>query len=89
MTGSSLGPRAEVLSQEAFPEAPWRPLRGLDARPCFLRGEVGALLPRRPGKAQRHHEADEKPGSGGVLRALEPPTGLRDVDVRQPRTAVD
>src|SRR5262249_57029858 len=55
--------------------------------PCFLIGEVGAILPMSPGKARRHHYEYEKHGSCCVLLAFEPHTGLRYVEVRQQRTA--
>jgi hypothetical protein len=42
-----------------------------------------------PGKAQRYHYAYEKNGSCCVLLAFEPHTGLRYVEVRARRTAVD
>jgi hypothetical protein len=77
MTGSYLGHMEDVLSQYAFPYDPLRPLICVDARPCFLMGEVGAILPMSPGKARRPHEAYETPGACGVLLAFEPHTGLR------------
>jgi hypothetical protein len=61
----------------------------LDARPCLLIGDVGALLPMSPGKGKRYHYAEEKKGSCGVCLAFEPPTGRRYVEVRARRTAVD
>jgi hypothetical protein len=78
-----------VLSQEALPYAPLRPLMCFAERPGCLMGEVGSLFPRSPGKAQHSHYAEEKPGACCVLLALEPPTGARDVDGRARRTAVD
>ena len=89
MTGSYLWPREDVLAQYALPYDPLRPLICCDERPCFLIGEVGGLLPMSPGKARRHHYEYEKHGSCCVLLAFEPHTGLRYVEVRQQRTAVD
>ena len=89
MTGSYLWPREDVLAQYALPYDPLRPLICCDERPCFLIGEVGGLLPMSPGKARRHHYAYEKHGSCCVLLAFEPHTGLRYVEVRPQRTAVD
>jgi len=79
----------DVLFQYALPYDPLRPLICFDERPCFLIGEVGAILPMSPGKAQRHHYEYEKNGSCCVLLAFEPHTGFRYVEVRQQRTAVD
>ena len=79
----------DVLAQYALPYDPLRPLICFDERPCFLIGEVGAILPMSPGKARRHHYEYEKHGSCCVLLAFEPHTGLRYVEVRQQRTAVD
>src|SRR5215470_18872613 len=79
----------DVLSQYALPYDPLRPLSCFDERPCFLIGEVGAIFPMSPGKARRHHDDYEQHGACGVLRAFAPHTGLRDVEVRQQRTAVD
>ena len=42
-----------------------------------------------PGKAKRYHYEDEKNGSCCVFLAFEPHTGLRYVEVRARRTAVD
>jgi len=89
ITGSYLWHMADGLYQYALPYDPLRPLLCFDERPCFLIGEVGAILPMSPGKARRHHYAYEKHGSCCVLLAFEPHTGLRYVEVRQPRTAVD
>ena len=89
ITGSYLWHMEDVLSQYALPYDPLRPLICFDERPCFLIGEGGAILPMSPGKAQRHHYEYEKHGSCCVLLAFEPHTGLRYVEVRQQRTAVD
>jgi hypothetical protein len=43
----------------------------------------------RPGKATRHHDAYDKNGACCVLLAFAPHTGVRYVDVRQQRPAVD
>ena len=79
----------DVLYQYALPYDPLRPLIGFDERPCFLIGEVGAIVPMSPGKAQRYHYEYEKHGSCCVFLAFEPHTGLRYVEVRARRTAVD
>jgi hypothetical protein len=79
----------DVLVQYALPYDPLCPLICFDERPCFLIGEVGAILPMSPGKAQRHHYEYEKHGSCCVLLAFEPHTGFRYVEVRQQRTAAD
>jgi hypothetical protein len=79
----------DVLYQYTLPDDPLRPLICVDERPCFLIGEVGAILPLSPGKATRYHDDYEKNGSCCVVLAFEPPTGLRYVEVRARRTAVD
>jgi hypothetical protein len=79
----------DVLDQYALPYDPLRPLLCFDERPCFLIGEVGAILPMSPGKAKRHHYEYDKNGSCCVLLAFEPHRGERYVAVRQQRTAVD
>ena len=89
MTGSARWHREEGRSQSAVPYEPLRPLIGGDERPCVLIGEGGAILPMSPGKARCHHDASEKNGACWVLLAFAPPTGLRSVAGRQPRTAVD
>ena len=79
----------DVLYQYALPYDPLRPLLCFDERPCFLIGEVGSILPMSPGKAKRYHYEYDKNGSCCVLLAFEPHRGLRYVEVRQQRTAVD
>jgi hypothetical protein len=79
----------DVLYQYALPYDPVRPLICFDERPCFLIGDVGAILPMRPGKAKRYHYEYEKHGSCCVFLAFEPHTGVRYVEVRARRTAVD
>jgi hypothetical protein len=60
-----------------------------DERPCFLIGDVGAILPMSSGKAKRYHYEYEKHGACCVFLAFEPHTGQRYVEVRPRRTAVD
>ena len=79
----------DVLYHYALPYDPLRPLICFDERPCFLIGDVGSILPMSPGKAQRYHYAYEKNGSCCVFLAFEPHTGVRYVEVRARRTAVD
>jgi hypothetical protein len=79
----------DVLYQYAFPDDPLRPQLCFDERPCFLIGDVGAILPMSPSKAQRYHYEYEKHGSCCVFLAFEPHTGFRYVEVRERRTAVD
>ena len=78
-----------ILFQYALPYDPLRPLICFDERPCFLIGDVGAILPMSPGKAKRYHYEYEKNGSCCVFLAFEPHTGLRYVEVRARRTAID
>lgn len=78
-----------VLYQYALPDDPLRPLICFDERPCFLIGDVGAILPMSPGKVKRYHDEYEKHGSCWVSLAFEPHTGFRYVEVRARRTAVD
>jgi DDE superfamily endonuclease len=78
-----------VLYQYALPDDPLRPLICFDERPCFLIGDVGAILPMSPGKVKRYHYEYEKHGSCCVFLAFEPHTGFRYVEVRARRTAVD
>ena len=87
ITGSYLWHMEDGLSQYALPYDPLRPLSCFDERPCFLIGDVGAIIPMSPGKAKRYHDAYEKNGSCCVLLAFEPPTGQRYVEVRQQRPA--
>jgi hypothetical protein len=79
----------DVLYQDALPADPRRPLICFDERPCFLIGDVGAILPMSPGKAKRYHYDYEKNGSCCVFLAVEPHTGFRYVEVRAKRTAAD
>jgi hypothetical protein len=79
----------DVLHQYQLPYDPTCPLICFDERPCFLIGDVGAILPMSPGKAKRYHYEYEKNGSCCVLLAFEPHTGFRYVEVRTRRTAVD
>lgn len=78
-----------VLYQYALPDDPLRPLICFDERPCFLIGDVGAILPMSPGKVKRYHDEYEKHGSCWVSLAFEPHTGFRYVEVRARRIAVD
>ena len=89
ITGDYLWHREDVLDQYALPYDPLRPLICFDERPCFLIGDVGSILPMSPGKAKRYHYEYEKNGSCCVFLAFEPHTGLRYVEVRARRTAVD
>ena len=77
------------VSQYVVPYDPLRPLMCFDERPCFLIGQVGAILPLSPGTAQCYHYEYEKHGSCCVFLAFESHTGLRYVEVRARRTAVD
>jgi len=79
----------DILSQYQLPYAARHPLICFDERPCFLIGEVGALLPMSPGKAKRYHYEYQRNGACCVLLAFEPRTGFRYVEVRERRTAVD
>ncbi|GIK40861.1 MAG: hypothetical protein BroJett011_46940 [Chloroflexota bacterium] len=79
----------DVLHQYQLPYDPTCPLICFDERPCFLIGDVGAILPMSPGKAKRYHYEYEKNGSCCVLLAFELHTGFRYVEVRTRRTAVD
>jgi hypothetical protein len=79
----------DVLHQYQLPYDPRYPLICFDERPCFLIGEVGALLPMSPGKAKRYHYEYKRNGSCCVFLAFEPHTGLRYVEVRERRTAAD
>jgi len=79
----------DVLYQYQLPYDPNRPLICFDERPCFLIGDVGAVLPISPGKAKRYHYEYEKNGACCVFLAFEPHTGFRYVEVRARRTAVD
>lgn len=79
----------DVLHQYEVPYDPLYPLLCFDERPCFLIEEVGGILPMSPGQAKRHHYEYGKNGSCCVLLAFEPHTGLRVVEVRARRTAVD
>lgn len=78
-----------VLDQYACPYDPLRPLICFDARPGFLIAEGGAILPMSPGKAKREPYAYAKNGAGWGFLAFEPHRGVRSVDVRPRRTAVD
>jgi hypothetical protein len=89
ITGSYLWHMEDVLHQYEQPYDPLRPLLCFDERPCFLLEQVGGLIPMSPGKAKRYHYEYQKNGSCCVLLAFEPHTGLRYVEVRDRRTAVD
>jgi hypothetical protein len=89
MTGDFLWHMEDVLYQYALPYDPLRPQVCFDERPCFLIGDVGAILPMSPGKAKRYHYEYAKNGSCCVFLAFEPHTGVRYVEVRARRTAVD
>lgn len=77
------------MHQYQLPYDAQYPLICFDERPCFLIGDVGAVLPMSPGKAKRYHYEYEKNGSCCVFLAFEPHTGFRYVEVRPRRTAVD
>ena len=79
----------DVLYHYEQPYDPDWPLVCFDERPCFLVEEKETILPMAPGKAKRHHYEYKKQGACCVLLAFEPHTGLRYVEVRARRTAVD
>jgi len=79
----------DVLHQYQLPYDARHPLICFDERPCFLIEERGAILPMSPGKVKRYHYEYKKNGACCVLLAFEPHTGLRYVEVRDRRTAVD
>jgi hypothetical protein len=89
MTGDFIWHMEDVLHQLAVPYDPLRPLIYVDERPCFLIEDVGAIIPMSPGKAKRYHYEYHKQGSCCVFLAFELHTGLRYVEVRDRRTAVD
>ena len=68
---------------------PRRPLICFAERPCFLIAERGAILPLSPGKVKRYHYGYKKHGACCGLLACEPHTGVRSVEVRERRAAVD
>jgi hypothetical protein len=79
----------DILEQYARPYDPRRPLLGYDERPCHLLGDVLVPLPLRPGAPRRSDYEYERNGTCWVLLAFEPHRGLRYVQVRARRTAVD
>ena len=79
----------DVLPQYQLPYNARHPLICFDERPCFLIEERGAILPMSPGKVKRYHYEYKKNGACCVLLAFEPHTGVRYVEVRERRTAVD
>lgn len=79
----------DILYQYEMPYDPLHPLLCFDERPCFLIEDVGAIIPMSPGKVKRYHYEYKKKGSCCVFLAFEFHTGLRYVQVRQRRTAVD
>lgn len=79
----------EVLYQYGQPYDPQYPLLCFDERPCMLIEEIGGILPMTPGQAKRYHHEYGRNGTCCVLLAFEPHTGLRYVEVRDRRTAVD
>lgn len=79
----------DVLQVYAQSYDPLCPLLCFDERPCFLIEDIGGIIPMSPGKAKRYHYEYDKNGSCCVLLAFEPHTGLRYVEVRDRRTAVD
>jgi hypothetical protein len=79
----------DVLDQYAQPYNPRHPLLCFDERPCQLLGDILVPLPMKPGKATRYDYEYERHGTCCVLLAFEPHTGMRYVQVRSRRTAVD
>ncbi len=89
ITGRYLWHMEDVLHQYELPYDPRYPLICFDERPCFLIEDLGGILPMSPGHARRYDYEYGKNGSCCVLLAFEPHTGLRYVEVRDRRTAVD
>jgi hypothetical protein len=89
ITGSYLWHMEDVLQVYERPYDPLWPLVCFDERPCFLIEDIGGIIPMSPGKAKRQHYEYKKNGSCCALLAFEPHTGLRYVEVRDRRTAVD
>jgi hypothetical protein len=89
MTGDDIWHRDDVLHHDQLPYDIRSPFLCFDERPCFLMDDVGGILPMRPGKAKRYHDAYQKNGSCGVFLACEPHTGFRSVEVRERRPARD
>ena len=79
----------DVLEQYAQPYDPHHPLICFDERPCQLLGDILVPLPMKPGKSTRYDYEYERHGTCCVLLAFEPHTGMRYVQVRSRRTAVD
>ena len=79
----------DVLAQYQLSHDARHPLICFDERPCFLIEDVGGILPLSPGQAKRYHYEYKKNGSCCVFLAFEPRTGVRYVEVRARRTAVD
>jgi hypothetical protein len=79
----------DVLDQYARPYDPLCPLLCFDERPCQLLGDTLVPLPMKPGTYQRYDYEYARHGTCCVLLAFEPHTGLRYVQVRSRRTAVD
>jgi hypothetical protein len=89
LTGDYRWHMEDILDPYAFPYAPWRPLMCFDERPCHLLGDVLVPLPMEPGWPLRSDYAYERHGTCGVLLAFAPPRGLRSLEVRPRRTALD
>jgi len=79
----------DVLDQYARPYDPLNPLICFDERPCQLLGDTLVPLPMKPGKSKRYDYEYARHGTCCVLLAFEPHTGLRYVQGRSRRTAVD
>jgi hypothetical protein len=79
----------DLREQYARPSDPRRPLLCDGERPCQPLGDVLVPLPLEPGQPRRSEYEYERHGTCCVRLAVEPPAGLRDVQVRARRTAVD
>jgi hypothetical protein len=79
----------DLLALYAEPHDPLRPVVCLDEMPLGLTGHVREPLPVEPGRpAKEDHEYVRK-GSATLFGALAPGGGLRLLEVRETRTALD
>ena len=89
MTSEYLWHMEDILYQYARSYDPLLPLLCYDERPCQLLGDLLVPLPMQPGQPKRSDYEYERHGTCCVLLAFEPHTGLRYVQVRARRTAID
>ncbi len=79
----------DVLDVYEMPYNPLRPVVCMDEKPYQLLGESREPLPMRKGSNQKIDSEYVREGTCSIFVFTEPPGGVRHLNIRNQRTAID